>query len=204
MQVYWALLRNVYQMASLQQLVVTGSPVTIPPGSLKKFLLTFSHALTAIRQKKDLVRVIESQLKCWLQFNYSTLFLYSRNRKFVHDFLSDPGCSTSGNPFRPVLDLRACSGNPDLRSYLTDRRDPRVRDGLLFDLYQGNIVIGHWVLLYEAGIPIEYGHPGLLQIVSNQLSIVVSGMLASQDKTIEEDERDHTLPGAGLRKHRRP
>lgn len=152
--------------------------------NLKEFLLTYSLALTSIKQKKDLAKIIESELKCWLQFNYSTIFLYSRNREFVIDFLSDHDRFSEKTPFRPVLDLRACSGNPTVRSYLKDRSDSCIRDGLLINLYRGNSIIGHWVLLYEADIPIEYGVSGLLQIISNQLSIVVSALLAKDQSTI--------------------
>jgi hypothetical protein len=152
--------------------------------SLKDFLLTYSLALTSIRQKKDLAKVIESELKCWLQFNHSTIFLYSRNREFVIDFLSDPGCFSGKTPFRPVIDLRAIPGNPTIRSYLKDRRESMIRDGLQFNLYRGSVIIGHWVVLYEADMPIEYGASGLLQIISNQLSIVVSALLAKDHSAI--------------------
>jgi formate hydrogenlyase transcriptional activator len=154
-----------------------------------KFLLAFSLELASVKTTKQLHTAVNHLLKGVLQFRHSTIFLLNNSRTAARDLFFDPQAGTIENPFceRTATGMHSAeekeynfdeiSKTGNVLPYLKDDRSPY--QGVLFNLYEGNLAIGHWVLLYTAGIR-EADQPDmdLMHLLANQLSIVVTKIVA--------------------------
>jgi transcriptional regulator with GAF, ATPase, and Fis domain len=154
-----------------------------------KFLPAISHELSSVKTRKQLLKVINDGLKKELRFDHSTLFLLNKCRTAVDDFFLDPETVIRGNPFCESIPLRKhpadekgynfdeISATRNFLPYVKDGRGPGK--GWLFNLREGNLVIGHWVLLYRANIlEDDRSDPDLMGLLANHLSIVVSKIMS--------------------------
>jgi hypothetical protein len=166
-----------------------------------KFPPAISLELSSVKTRKQLLEAINTLLKKVLQFDHSTLFLLNKCQTSANDFFLDPGTVITENPFCESIPLRMhpadekgynfeeISATRNFLPYVKDNRDPAI--GWLFNLQEGNLVIGHWVLLYPANIQLENDHPDLLNLLADQLSIVVSKIIA--DDAMRERETEFEI-----------
>jgi transcriptional regulator with GAF, ATPase, and Fis domain len=165
--------------------------------SEKKFFLSYSLGLATVKDRENLLKIIRGQLKDLLRFSYSTIFLMNGNKQSFNNFLADPELSFRENHFclhtntaeLPVNHIinkqsldSACSvicdfdeiletGN--ISPYLNEQGNNEIKEGLVLNLYQGSVVIGHWVLLYETHTLFEKDQLELIQLLAKQLAEVV-------------------------------
>ena len=168
-----------------------------------KFLSTISLELSSVKTRKQLLKAINTLLQKELQFDHSTLFLLNKCQASANDFFLDPGTVITENPFCESIRLRMhpadekgydfdeISATRNFLPYVKDNRE--AGKGWLFNLQEGNLVIGHWVLLYPADILSEdhQPDPDLMYLLANQLSIVVSKII--EDETIRERETEFEI-----------
>ncbi|HXB06766.1 MAG TPA: sigma 54-interacting transcriptional regulator [Puia sp.] len=141
------------------------------------FLLSLSAACAITKTRKQLRKTIDGLLRTKLQFDHSTIFMPEREGNSVQDIFFDEETSVKDNPFYRFIPLRADS-SCDASRYLKDKQS--AARCILVKLAEGDLMIGHWILLYPAGKASAVGPPDekLLSLLGNQLSIVVSRIMA--------------------------
>lgn len=165
-----------------------------------KFLQSLSLELAAIKTREQLQKTMNGVLKKELQFNYSTIFVLNEHRTVVNDLFYDQERAAGENPFCEYVSMGKHSADDNgynfddisktrnALPYLKDKRSSPK--SILLNLFEGNRVIGHWVVLYKADRAWEANQPDgdLLLLLANQLSIVVSKIM--RDVAIIERETE--------------
>jgi transcriptional regulator with GAF, ATPase, and Fis domain len=182
--------------------------------SEKKFLLSFSFGLATIKDKAELLKIINGQLKEFLLFSDSAIFLLNNDQESVDNFLFDLASPLKESPFcqrilkkYPVdnriynmtLDVSRSAINffdkiPDIHNvlpYLNNNHYAEINDGRVLQLCQGSVVIGHWILLYETQPLFEEDQLEFMQLLANQLAVAVLKIKA--DDVITEREAEGEL-----------
>src|ERR1700741_642459 len=90
----------------------------------KETLVSLSHEMAAVRDKKDLVRLIKTQLKKLVAFDYSVLVAINEDRQTFSGYILDPDMasrqhlryesllSDSFSIFDPILDQVRTTDKP--------------------------------------------------------------------------------------------
>ncbi|MDB5023411.1 MAG: family ATPase [Mucilaginibacter sp.] len=182
--------------------------------SEKNFLLSFSFGLTAIKNKAELLKIINSQLKEFLRFSDSAIFLVNNDPESMDNFLFDLGSPLKESPFcqriikkYPVdnriydvaLDvsrsvIHEFNNIPETHKvipYLSNSHYNEIKNSRVLRLYRGSVVIGHWVLLYETQPLFEEDQLEFMQLLANQLVVAVLKIKA--DEVIREREAEGEL-----------
>ncbi|MHB8207861.1 sigma-54-dependent Fis family transcriptional regulator [Mucilaginibacter sp.] len=182
--------------------------------SEKNFLLSFSIGLSAIRNKAELLRIINSQLKEFLMFSDSAIFLWNNDQESVDNFFFDLGSPLKESPFcecinkKCTVDNRVYNVALDISSsiidgfnnipethnvlpYLNDSHHAKIKDSRVLRLFQGSVVIGHWVLLYETQPLYDEDQHEFMQLLANQLAVAILKIKA--DDVIMEREAEGEL-----------
>ena len=164
-----------------------------------KFFLSFNRELTIVKNRIELSKLINEHLKDLLDFDYSTIFLFSGDKGTVDDFLFDPESQFKDNPFRQSIDAKYfetvfsddCSEIHNLSSYLNNGQNGHLNGGLAFNLYEGSGIIGYWVILYKKRARLEEEQLQFLRFLAGQLSLSVIRIKTNAE--ISKREREKTL-----------
>jgi transcriptional regulator with GAF, ATPase, and Fis domain len=163
----------------------------------KKFLLSFSAILSAVKTTGQLSRAINFHLRKYLHFKHATLFVFNTEQDAVFDYLR--GVETEGweNPFYkmirlnkdgpPSFDFDEISETHDISPYLDPYKAPPGTTGLVANLYQGEVVMAHLVLLFEGKFIANHGS---MQVVTNLLSTTLLRLRCEERGAEREAELD--------------
>lgn len=171
----------------------------------KKFLQGFSAMLSAVKTTGQLSRAINSVLRKYLNFRYATLFVFNGEQDAVFDYLR--GVETEGweNPFYKVIRLdkypvnRVEEGLPpsfdfdeisethDISPYLNPAKAFPGTTGLVTNVYQGETVIAHLAISYEARSISNFGS---MPVVAGLLGATLLRLRCEERSAEREAELD--------------
>jgi transcriptional regulator with GAF, ATPase, and Fis domain len=187
----------------------------------RKFLLAYSLGLASVKDRENLLKIIYGPLKEFLRFSYATIFLFNDDRESVNDFLSGLDLPSVENPFRrqvylgrfaidnklnhhisdstcPVIDgFERTLETGNVSPYLNDQWNKEMKEGVAFNLYQGDIVIGQWILLYENRLLFDKNQSELLQVFANELALVAL-KIKSEDTIAELHKKSVILQSLNI------
>jgi GAF domain-containing protein len=196
--------------------------------SEKELLLLLSEDIAAVREKDQLIKVINERLKPTLKFTHISLSMKCPDG-FVVSFLNDPGSkSRTHRDYRHLQrqDIRQCSdfidyvdaspgpvivsknsdhGFKDLPKFLTVNFDSGIEEILIARLFDGISVFGYWVLCFSSVKTVKANQFGLLQAIANQFSTAIYNIIANME-IIERQKENELLitlsnASAGLRNY---
>ena len=138
------------------------------------FLLSLSHALTTVNNRKQLVYLIDGKVGPFLGFSASAIFLLDCNKGTINNFFYDPEIMPDPNLFSQSVsveklpmddyvieaastitntgayDFEELSETKDITPYLRVEWDLEEKDGFLMNINSGDEVIGHWIFLFNS------------------------------------------------------
>lgn len=176
----------------------------------EEFLLSFSHGLSTVNSRKQLIYLIDQQVKPFLGFSASAIFLLDCNKGTVNNFFYDPETLPAANLFcqsvsvgnlpmddyvnnasfsnltQEAYDFEELSETRDITPYLRVEWDLKEKDGILLNLNIGDEIIGHWIFLFN-NKNIQSRHQSSYQHVINQVTITVLKIRALEE--IKEKEK---------------
>jgi len=177
------------------------------------FFLAFSDRLGTLDNRGRFSNFIHSDLKFFLGFDYSTIFLFDEDRSTLEDFLGYVNPNFRINPFLPSVELTKWkidgAGIQDhfksenyfrinfpeekktLFHLLNTNFEHNSLEGIIITLFQGEYVIGVWILLNKSRGMFNENRLTLLQLMAKQLTAAVLNILAYEK--IEQQERESNL-----------
>lgn len=169
----------------------------------KKFLLSVSHELTHVKTRKQLLKTITDLLQPELGFTDYGIFLLNKCQTSAEDLFCDPEAVIKEGPLYRSIPMKThpadekgdnfdeISATRNFLSYVKNGRYPG--QGFLFNLHEGDLVIGHWVLLYPTDRRRVDAYPDtdFMCLLANQLSIILSKIM--KDDAIREREAEFEI-----------
>lgn len=175
-------------------------------------LLSISTDIASIRDKKDLLHIIQGKLKTLFSFNDAAVVLFSENRSTYRVFLSDCEGPRADHPdFAEILDFDYPSNDgihdaalnsssaisvkiADLDLTMPNLKfifDTGLRNIAAVGLRDNDEVFGVMTLLSETDNAFSETDLSLLLGISNQVSTAIANVLANEKiaKQLEEIER---------------
>lgn len=174
-------------------------------------LLAISTDIASIRDKKDLLQVIQGKLKSLFSFNDAAVVLFSENRSTYRVFLSDCESPRAGHPdFAEILDFDYPSNDgihdaalqsptavavkiAELDLNLPNLKfiyDTGLREIAAVALRDADEVFGVMTLLSETDNAFSESDLRLLLGISNQVSTATANILANEKIAKQLDEID--------------
>jgi formate hydrogenlyase transcriptional activator len=146
-----------------------------------KFFLSFNRELAIVKNRIELSNLINELLKNLLNFDYSTIFLFSDDKGTVDDFLFDQESQFTDYPFRRSISAENFETNSsderseihNTASFINDGQDYHIKEGLALKLYGGSRVIGFWVILYKKPLQLKEEQLGFLRLLTGELALSV-------------------------------
>ena len=172
-------------------------------------LLSISTDIASIRDKKDLLHVIQGKLKNLFSFNDAAVVLFSENKSTYRVFLSDCESSRASHPdFAEILDFDYPSKDgihdaalnsssavavkiAELDLELPNLKfihDTGLRDIAAVGLRDADNVFGVMTLLSETNNAFSEADLRLLLGISNQISTAIANILANEKITNQLEE----------------
>lgn len=168
----------------------------------KELLLALSEDIAAVREKDQLIRVIDERLKPILKFTHISLSMKCSD-DFVVSFLTDPDSASRGHRDYGQLqrqDIRQCADfinfvdtspvpvivSPqqdhefkDLPKFLSVNFESGIEEILIARLFDGVSVFGYWALCFSCAGTVRANQFGFLQGIANQFSTAIYNISAN-------------------------
>jgi len=175
-------------------------------------LLSISHEIAAIRDKKDLMNVLNSRIKSIFPFNDIIITLYNpdshTHNRFLHlceerrishqDFDEvHAKCPTNGNDviaaisvsYEPVLfDIEALSLKTDVPAYIKFYKQTGIKEFTAAAMRSGDSILGGLYLFSEQANTYNKHNFKLIKGLANQLSVAIANILANEAIIRKEKE----------------
>lgn len=176
------------------------------------FFLAFSDKLSALDSRGRFSNFIYSDLKFFLGFDYSTVFLFDEERATLDDFLVNANVNFRINPFLPSVELAmwkiggagiqthfktenhfivnfdSPDGSDTITHLLNNDFKHNSHEGIVIPLYQGEYIIGVWILLNKSKGIFKENRVSLLKLIAKQLTVAVLKITAYEKLELQELE----------------
>lgn len=194
----------------------------------KELLLALSEEIAAVRDKDQLIKVVNECLKPVLKFAHISLSMKSQG-DHVTSFLTDPDSLCKDHArFKDLYqqDIHQCAGfvkfidqstspvvvSPkeqhgfkDIPKFLTVNFESGIKEIVIAKLSDGISVFGYWVLCYETAGLLKANQYDFLQGIANQFSTAISNIRTNQEITDRQKENELLISlsnqTAGLRNY---
>lgn len=183
----------------------------------KSILLNISNDMTAIRNKNDLLKMVQKHLKTLIYFSHAVTAVANRETNTYTSLIVDPESKsrkypefhrivyadhslnhaiikTVVNSKEPVIfDLDELSLTKDLPEWIFMNHKSGIKEMIVTPLFNGNELIGLFILFSDIKHLLQAKEIRLIQGISWQLSVAVANILANEHVLERENEKSTLL-----------
>ncbi|RFM26471.1 sigma-54-dependent Fis family transcriptional regulator [Deminuibacter soli] len=183
----------------------------------KAILLSISYDIARIREKKDLIDVINTRLKSLFNFNHCGIGLVDKEHQTYTAFLLDPNSPNYHEPALQrdlkkgfpvndgivnialeseqalVLNIEELARNSQSPSYIHLNNAKGIREMVCMALRNEQGSFGLFFLFAQVTGSFTENNLGIIQAVGNQISIAVSNIRATEEVIEREQEKSLLL-----------
>jgi len=173
--------------------------------------------LASIRDKNDLLRIIQFKLKGLFEFGYHWLTVINEDQKTMSTFLQDSFTGAEDNScYREavkarysindqlfnqalkskepcIFEIGRLKKNGSLPDYIHLMQNSGVHTIVMTGLQVGSKQLGVWTICLTEHQQINTKQLGLIKSISSQLSIAISNIMANQEIANREQEKSRLL-----------
>src|SRR5262249_4787198 len=182
----------------------------------KSVLLALSNDIANTRNKKDLLQVINGKLKTLFYFTHSVIGVIDNDKRTYSGFILDPDSKSSHHPDYEqigiktpypindgvvdialqspspvVFDLDRLNDEMEMPRYLKLNRSMGIKEVVMVALRKDEENIGVLALFSDCKDVFNNNNLGIIQGISNQLSIAVANCIANEKIAKQLEEIHH-------------
>jgi transcriptional regulator with GAF, ATPase, and Fis domain len=185
--------------------------------SERELLLSLNIEIAAVRNREELITVINRLLKKRLGFTHSVIALIDDDQTTASAFILDPESKTKNHPDYadavkgkyPINDgfLKNAFSTPEpilyeldelyktrkLPDYLKLNAESNISQAIMIRFAKGKHVFGFWIMFYDRKITLDKSKSNLIQGVTNQMSIAVTNIQSNEEIQRREEEKSRLL-----------
>ncbi|MHC0442781.1 sigma-54-dependent Fis family transcriptional regulator [Flavobacterium sp. 3-210] len=212
-----SLLKGVLAQLSIAISNILANEEIIKREKERELLLSLNLAIAAVRNNDELLQVISQRLKKILGFSHTLIALINDDKNTVSAFLVDPKSKSKEHPIYEqattkkfllndgILDLalsnasvslfnlKELSENRELPLYLKVNFESGINQAAVMRFCRAGEPFGFWLLFYEKNIMPNHKWQSLLEGLTNQISIALSNIIASDEIIKKDYERKQLL-----------
>jgi transcriptional regulator with GAF, ATPase, and Fis domain len=182
--------------------------------NIQFILLSISQELALVQEKKHLINILDTRLRGFLGFEFSTIFLVNDDLTAIGDFLLANQSNLNSWPFvqeiklgriplddrivrgevldssAMVLDLDELAETRETFPYLKAGIKNKFAEVILFNLKRGPEVIGNWIMTFATKSDSERYQLPLLQIIANMVNSAVLNIAVQEQLSKARSQYD--------------
>ncbi|WP_285545506.1 sigma 54-interacting transcriptional regulator [Dyadobacter frigoris] len=183
----------------------------------KEMLLTLSHEMARIRNKSDLLTIINTRLKTLFYFTHSSIVLLSKDRETFSVYLTDFASRSKDHPnynnviktnypvndgyFNTILEtteptvfeIEKLAASNQLFEYGKVHRDAGLKEWICINLLQENVIFGVLTFYSDVRESFKPNQFSMIKGMSSQIAVAVANILANEEIERRENETYHLL-----------